>query len=295
MSHSKENIFLTATLFLFLILYLTACGKAPEKNAVVATIGTSEITLSDFNERIANLPPRYGEIVKKRKKEFLDEIVNDTLLYQEAVRVGLNNDKDVQKVIEQARRKIMIARLLKDKVDDRIIINEEDIVTFYNDNSDKYMTPEIMRVSHILVQNQEDADSVLEELVNGKSFESLAKAKSVDPTAQRGGDIGYFPKGQLMPRFEEACSQLEIGEISGVVKTKLGYHIIKLTDRRAPELRPLEKVREDIESRLRMVNRQKLFNDLLQHLRKTTKIEIDEEIMAGDYTTALKNDEEREE
>jgi peptidyl-prolyl cis-trans isomerase C len=166
-------------------------------------------------------------------------------------------------------------------VDDRIEITEEDIVSYYNDNSSDYMTPEIMRVSHILVQSPEDAEKILKKLEAGEDFEKLAKAKSVDPTAQRGGDIGYFPRGQLMPKFEDACTNLDIGETSGVVNTKLGYHIIKLTDRRLPEQKPLDKVRENIRSRLRAIKRQTLLNNMIKRLQDEAKIKINEEVLVG--------------
>ncbi len=278
MRHTKTCVFMS--LFLMQVLFLNGCSRPSGKSIVLARIGDTEITLADFNERIASLPPRYVDIVKKRKKEFLDEIINDTLLYQEALRTGLDKDKDVQKVIEQARQKILIARLLKDRVDDEIEITDEEVIEYYNGNESLYMTPEIMRVSHILVPKQEDAEAILSELMKGASFDDLARAKSVDPTAQRGGDIGYFPEGQLMPKFEDACAQLEIGEISGVVKTKLGYHVIMLTDRRKPELRPLEQVEDDIRSRLRAVERQKLFNGMLGDLKDKTRIEVDQKVLS---------------
>ena len=268
-------------LVILVLLAVSGCGRSAEEDVVIAKIGDSTITLADFNERVANLPPRYRDIVKKRKAEFLEEIINDTLLYQEAVRAGLPKDKEVQKVIDQAKQKILIARLLKDRVDDSIEITDEEIIEFYDNNKDKYMTPEIMRVSHILVPTQEEAESILKELSTGKkSFEEIARARSVDPTAQRGGDVGYFPKGQLMPRFEEACAKLKVNEISGVVRTKLGYHIIKLTDRREPAPRPLEQVEGDIRSNVYMAERQKIFNELLYQLRENTNIVIDDKSLA---------------
>lgn len=257
----------------------SGCGRSAEKELVLASVGNTEITVSDFNERIANLPVQYRDVVRKRRSEYLQELINDTLLYQEAIRRGMHKEKDVRGVIEEATRKILAARLLKDEVNDNIVITEEDITEFYDNNKEKYMTPEIMRVSHILVPSREEAEAILEELSDGKSFEDMARAKSVDPTAQRGGDIGYFPKGQLMPEFDRACSGLQVNEISGAVRTKLGYHLIKLTDRRAPELRPVGSVSEDIEARLRTVKRQKLFNELLEKLREKSDIEINGEAL----------------
>jgi len=156
---------------------------------------------------------------------------------------------------------------------------EEDVVNFYYANQSGHMTPEFMRVSHILMTSREDADDILEKLSSGADFEQLAKAKSVDPTARNGGDIGYFAKGQLMPKFENACSALNIGEISGVVRTKLGYHVIKLTDRKKPELKPIEEVSDSIKAKLHSLKREKLFDDMIDRLKADTVIEINEKFL----------------
>ncbi|MBD3426161.1 MAG: hypothetical protein GF409_02900 [Candidatus Omnitrophica bacterium] len=282
---NKYSISISAVLLSCLAFCFSGCTGGSEKGTVIASIGSSEITLDDLNERISNLPPRYRQIVQKRKDEFLEEIINDKLLYQEAVRSGLAKEKDVQEVIQRAKEKILIARLLKDRVEDPIEVTDEEILEFYNTNNDKYMTPEIMRVSHILVPSEAEAEAIRARIASGEDFEAIARAKSVDPTAQRGGDIGYFPKGQLMPKFEQACAELDVGEVSGVVKTKLGYHIIKLTDRKPPELRPLDQVKDDIISKLRTIEKQQRFNELMTELREKTSIKINEEALAGDYTT----------
>lgn len=278
------------------IFALPGCGQKPGSDTVIVSVGGKDITIRDFNERLTNLPERYREVVNKRKDEYLQELINDTLLYQEALRKGLHEDKDAKKVIEEAKKKILIARLLRDEVDAEIDITEEDIVEFYEENQDRYMTPEVMRVSHILVPTMEDAKKIQEELAKGASFEDVARAKSVDPTAQRGGDIGYFPKGQLMPEFEAGCADLEIDEVSGIVKTKLGYHIIKLTDKRDPQLRPIDQVKDKIKIQLRAIKRQNLFNDLLTKLRGNTEIKINEKALdaAGSKENQEKNSNKEE-
>lgn len=275
----------TATTFalisvLCIFLSISGCGKVEEKEVIFASIGDTKITVSDFNERVSNLPARYQELVRRRKSAYILELINDTLLYQEALRNNLHKDREVQKVVEEARKKILIARLLKDRVDDTITISDEEIKIFYDANADKYMTAEIMRVSHILVPSREEAKNILAELKGGENFEDLARAKSVDPTAQQGGDIGYFPKGQLMSEFEDACGRLDIDEISNVVKTKLGYHVIKLTDRKKPKQRPIEQVSDNIRAQIYTTKRQEIFNELLDRLRKETVIEVNEEALS---------------
>jgi len=266
-------------LWVFATVFTVGCGKSQDAGEIIAKVGNETVTVSDFNERISHLPPRYQEAIKKRKNEFLQEIINDMLLHQEAVRRGLDKDKDVQKIIEAAKVKIVIARYLKDNVDDTIVLTNEEIETVYRTNASAYMTPEMIRASHILVPSRERAEAIKNELETGVPFDELARAKSIDPTAQDGGDIGYFPKGQLMPEFEEACAVLEVGEVSGPVKTKLGYHLIKITDRKEPQLRPLDEVRKDIISEQYKRKRREKFNSLLKRLNDKTEIVINEEAL----------------
>ncbi|MBU1083989.1 MAG: peptidylprolyl isomerase [Candidatus Omnitrophota bacterium] len=279
-----KNIIVNAIFVLLCVLTVagvSGCGRTDKKEMVLASIGGEVIRVADFEERISNLPARYQDVVRKKKGEYLEELVNDTLLYQEAIRGGLHKDPEVKGVIQEAKKKILVARLLKDRVDDVIEITDGDVSEYYEQHKEDYMTPEVMRVSHILVPTRKEAEDVMASLSSGADFEETAKAKSVDPTAQRGGDIGYFPKGQLMTEFENACSGLEINEISGIVRTKLGYHIIKLTDRRLPEQRSSDQVSEKIREEVRTLKRRQLFNGLLEGLRNSTEIIINEKALSG--------------
>jgi peptidyl-prolyl cis-trans isomerase C len=268
---------------LFLCVTLTGCGRpSGDDEVVLVSIGQTKITVGELNERMSNLPERYREIVQRRKAEYVQELINDTLLYREALRQGIQKDKEVKRVLEEARKKILVAKLISNETEPAAEITEEQINAFYEENSARYMTPEIMRVSHILVATRQEADAVALEIANGAKFDEIARARSVDPTAQRGGDIGYFPKGQLMPEFENACAALEVGEVSDPFRTSLGYHVVMLTDRRAPQQRPIDQAREDIIERIRGIERQKAFDELLARLKKKTKIKINESAMSGD-------------
>lgn len=295
MKRNKKAYIVISFIFLFAVISIYGCGRSGGKGDILALVGDTKITISSFNERISNLPERYQAIIKKRKDEFLQEVINDTLLFREAVKIGLHKDREVLKVVEEARKKIVIARLLKDKVDDAIRITKESVERYYNENKQKFLKPEILRVSHILVSTREEAKKILEELEGGAVFEDVARARSVDPTAQRGGDIGYFPRGQLMPEFERACTGLEINGISGVVKTKLGYHIIKLTDRRKPEPTAFDQIKKKIRSRLHTVERQKIFNELLSRLREETPIDINSELLSDGLEQGVNAEVKKEE
>jgi peptidyl-prolyl cis-trans isomerase C len=280
MLNGKKIINFAAFLIIVALIAGSAgCSRKPTREETIARVGEDTVTVTEFNDRISRLPVRYQKVIQKRKKDFLQDIINDMLLYQEAVRSGLEEDEDVHQVIEAAKVKILIARYLKDNVDDIIEVTEEDVIAEYNASKDAYMMPETLRASHILLKSQKRAEEIRGELDRGASFDELARAKSIDPTAQTGGDIGYFPKGQLMPEFENACDVLEIGEISGPVKTALGYHIIMLTDRKEPTLMPIDRVKDKIASSLYREKRRQKFNLLLKRLKDETEIEINEDVL----------------
>ena len=262
---------------------LPGCGRqAVDEEDILVSIGDTHITVTDFNERVSNLPERYRQIAIKRKAVYIQELINDTLLYQEALRNGLDRDEDVKKVIAEASKKILVAKLLNSKIESAIEVSDEEIEEYYSKNKFRYMTPEVMRASHILVNTLEDANRVVEELGAGDDFEEVARTRSLDPTAQKGGDIGYFPAGQLMPEFEQACSRLSLGETSGVVRTSLGFHVIKLTDRKPSVERSIEQLRDEIFGRIREVKRREKFNELLEMLKSSTEIKVNEKALSGE-------------
>lgn len=258
---------------------ISGCVGRSDKDVLARIDRKHTITLAGFNERISKLPKRYQDVINKNKKEFLDEVIVDTLLYNEAVRKKLDRDDDVKKVIREAEKKILIARLLNEEVEEKIIVNEKDIAAYYNANKEKFATPEALRASHILVKREEEARDILVELSNNRNFEDLARGRSIDPTSKIGGDIGYFTRHQLVPEIEEICFNMQVGEISGIVKTKFGYHIIKLTERKPPRVKELAEVRDAIEETLKRLKKKVLFNEFVTALKEKAQITINNNLL----------------
>ena len=221
---------------MFFLVSLAGCTGKGGKQVLARIDQKDVITVQDFTDRISKLPQRYQDLANSNKRQFLDELIVDVLLYNEAERKGLERDPEVNKIFEEAKRKILIARLLKDEIDDEVTVTDVEIQDYYNASRDKFMMPEVLRASHILVKTKKEADDILVELSNGRSFEDLARSRSVDPTAKVGGDIGYFTRQQLVPEIEEAAFKMNEGEISGVIKTKFGYHVVKLTEKQKKTL-----------------------------------------------------------
>lgn len=258
---------------------ISGCAKKPSADdKVVATISSHPITLKQFNARVAKLPPYYKTIINKNKKLYLDDMIIEQLLYEEAVRKGVSRDAEVADLVNEAKRKIYISKYVQNEVDDKIKMTELEIKEFYDSNKDDFKTPALWRASHILVATEEQAKSILAELAKGSSFEDLAKKYSIDATANRGGDVGFFRMGQLIPEFEKVCLKLNKGETSGIVHTQFGYHIIKLTDKREPMAESYEKVRSAIEGKLKKTKRDEAMNRLIMDLKSRYNVIVDKDV-----------------
>lgn len=265
------------------VIALTAgssgCGNKPSgDDRVLAKVSNRFVTLKEFKSRIAKMPSYYQNIVEKNRKRYLDELIVEMLFYEEAIRDGLDRDKEVQDVINEAKKKILIAKLIKNEVEDKIKISDQEMEQFYENNKDKFQSPPMRRASHILVATEKDARDVLDELSKGAKFEDLAMARSMDATASRGGDVGYFRSGQVVPEFEKVCLKLNVGEVSDVVHTQFGYHVIKLTDIKEAASEDYEEVKGTIEGELKKQKRRELFDKLVLNLKGKYGVEIKEDV-----------------
>ncbi|WP_456295940.1 peptidylprolyl isomerase [Vibrio sp. AK197] len=150
--------------------------------------------------------------------------------------------------------KIAYVELSADQLKDNVTVTDEDAKAYYNEHLDKYSTAEQRKVSHILVQgdDEEKAQAILDQLNNGADFTAVAKEQSEDVgSAEQGGSLGWIEHDVMDPAFEEAAFSLEnVGDVSGLVKSSFGYHIIKLDDVKAPESKPFDDVKSDIVAEL---------------------------------------------
>lgn len=158
------------------------------------------------------------------------------------------------------QRKVRMLLLDRDQAQKRVVIPVTEAQRYYNNNINLYQTPEQIRASHILLNlaGKDDAavrtqaEAVLQQAKSGADFAELAKKFSEDPGSRdTGGDLDYFGRGRMVPEFETAAFALEPGQISDLVRTQYGFHIIRLADKKAAVIRTFEEVRAQIEDQLR--------------------------------------------
>jgi len=289
----NKRIILLYLVIISLMAYAGCAKKTSGDDKVLAKVSNKFITLQDFKARLAKMPQYYQSIIDKNKKRYLDDMIVETLFYEEAIRKGVDRDKELIDIINEAKKKIIIAKFIKNEVEDKIKVPEDEMRQFYEANKDKFKTPELWRASHILVANEKEAQDILAELSQGASFDEMAKFHSMDATASRGGDIGYFRVGQLVPDFEKECLKLNVGQVSDIVHTQFGYHIIKLTDKKEPASESYEKVKRVIEGELKKKKRSELFDTLVADLKKKYGVDIKEDVFESLNSIDKKTDTEK--
>jgi foldase protein PrsA len=236
-------------------------------NGEVITVQEYEETLEVYKSMYKN---QYGDevldteiqpgvtLLEYLKENILENMIFERIIYQEAIKNNLTvNDTELDELMveyktffgdEQAYKEFLTSNNMKeeflknslrtDEVIQRYVdfymeslsISDEELIKYYEDNVDKFVS---VKARHILVNSMEEAEDILAQINAGADFSDLAMAFSKDTnSAVLGGDLGYFYKGQMVPTFEAAAFSLEVGEVSGIIPSDFGFHIIKLDDRR---------------------------------------------------------------
>lgn len=185
----------------------------------------------------------------------------------------------------QFGQRLAVQKLIEQEVVSKIAVKEEDAKIYFEKNPGKYSQKESVRARHILVKLDKTADAKAKEdarkqlmdikkkLLAGEDFETLAKTHSQGPSSARGGDLGYFTKGQMVKPFEEAAFQLAVNEVSDIVETKFGYHLIKVLDHKAAVTPTFEEVKDKTLDDLRKERIQSDVSSYIATLRSKAKIE----------------------
>jgi parvulin-like peptidyl-prolyl isomerase len=178
-----------------------------------------------------------------------------------------------------ARQKILVAKLISVEVESKVKISGDDAKAYYDAHREEFMSPMRVRASHILLRSREEAESVLAKIQAGADFGEMAKQFSLDPTASKGGDLGFFEKGQLILEIEEAAFAMKKDQLSQVIQTTFGFHLLKLTDLAEPQIREYESVKREIIEKLTVNEKTKHFAELTERLKTKGKIKINEKAL----------------
>jgi parvulin-like peptidyl-prolyl isomerase len=285
------NVIKTGTVWwvvplLFLLFFPLSCNKTqPLKGKELARINDRVITLEEFEQEMEQLPQlaKLQMVSDEGRKDFLQELIKQELLLQEAEKRGLDKDKEILANLEILKNRLIINALAQELCAGKDEVSDDEVEAYYREHKEEFFL-ERVRVRHIMVKTLQEAKEIKKRLYQGEDFVTLAKQYSIWPyTKQKGGDLGYIERGMVDKAFEQAAFSLaRRGELSDIVKTTFGYHIIRLEDKIGPRQRAFSEVQEEIRNRLRNKKREKILTAHLQELREGAQIIINEELLLSE-------------
>jgi peptidyl-prolyl cis-trans isomerase C len=249
---------------------LKLATPADSAQDVLAVVNGSKITRMDFDQLIQQYRPEAGSWAEHNKGQVMRDLVTLEVLAQEGTKLRLDQDPRIQAQI-RLRTKDIVARSVVEKyVHERSGVTDDTIRQHYEASKDEYTVEEQVTASHILVRTEQESQEVVADLKQGKDFAEVAKARSIDGSAAKGGALGTFSRGRTVAEFEEAAFALQVGEISPPVRTQFGYHVIKVTERTPAHVKPLDEVRDEVRNALIA----QFVETLLQNLRGAAKVQV---------------------
>lgn len=252
----------------------------------LVTVNGVKITKDDVETALMNATQgRFNQVPPEKQAEFrkqvLEQLVGRELVYGDAKKIGILKSiefkKEYAKVQERVKKELAV-QLWQKKQLDKVKVSNKELKSYYDKNKEEFKERESVHARHILVKTENEAKAIEKELksLKGDALESkfieLAKVKSTGPSGPKGGDLGYFAEGQMVPEFNNKVFSMKVGTVSGPVKTQFGYHVIYLEDKRPAKNLAFTEVKSFIEQRLKMEKFKDTIKDKMAALQKKATI-----------------------
>ena len=286
-------------------------SAADIRDRIVAVVNAEIITLSELEEEVAEVTlqaqKRFrGAELDQRLRQIdytgLNRMIERKLQLQIAKRRGIKiSDEEVQDAIVRLRRageapnekdprevgiirdQLTAMRLVSQQIRSGLIVSDEEVLRFYQQHKDRFMLPPEVRISQILIALnpgsemlavREKAQQVYALLKKGERFEELAARYSDGPEGRRGGGLGYIRPGDMLPQIQKAIEQMAPGSVTEPLASPIGMHIIRVDDRKPPQFRPYEEVKEDIRNVVLQLKTEEAYLEWIKEQKDKSYIEI---------------------
>ncbi|MGY3755379.1 peptidylprolyl isomerase [Helcococcus kunzii] len=243
------------------------------EDKIYYVVNGKEITEKDVNEFIKQLGQdgmRFNSEVGK--KQLAQELLNQELLLLSAKEDKLDETKEFNKELEFVKEQILKQLAMK-KLISEVKVSDEEVKDFYENNKEQFKEVYSFKAHHILTDDEEKAKELKSKIDAGENFEDLAKDNSTCPSSQRGGDLGEFQSGQMVPEFENALMEMENGEISNPVKSQFGYHIIRLDDKKLVKENNFETFKDELKHGMLHQKQQEVYLSKVSELKEKYSVE----------------------
>ena len=262
-------------------------GATSASAAVLATVNGDEITSDEVNKvlmegtqgRFDSLP---AEKQNELRQRIIEGMIAQELVYDDAQRTGVLDTKEYKQELEAlvSRLKVQLAaKVWEQQQFEAIKVDAKEVKAYYDANPEEFVDKEKIRARHILVKSESEAQAIIKSMkgLSGdklrNEFIAQAKSKSTGPSAAKGGDLGYFPRGQMVPSFNDAAFAMKEGTISSApVQSQFGYHVIYIEDKKPAKKLGFDEVKNFIEQRLKMDKFKAAMEKKMSTLREKAKI-----------------------
>ena len=267
--------FATIAALLFVLPAASGCSKnssseapASASDPVIARVNGVDIKQSDLALAEEDVGADMQAASPEAKREHLISYLADIIMVTQAAdKKNLADNPDFKRRLAFLRNKLLMGFELQQEA--KTALTDEALRQTYDEAVKSMSGQEEVRARHILVESEDEAKAILEQLKGGADFATVAKEKSKDPGAAEGGDLGYFTKDQMVPEFADVAFKMYPGQLSNPVKTQFGWHVIKVEDKRTRQPPEFEKVKDQIEAYLA----RKAQSDFITKLRQSAKVE----------------------
>lgn len=236
---------------------------------ILATVGGLQITEKDIDELIAGLGQR-GQMYNtpEGRRAILNQVIGNKLLLLDAKRNLFEAEAAFREQLNRLKDNLLIS-YAGEKVFAGVNVTESEAKEYYDAHKEEFVSGETVNASHILVDSEEKAKAIYEEIISGaKSFEDAAKEYSSCPSKENGGSLGDFGRGQMVPEFDTAVFEMEVGAITETpVKTQFGYHLIKLNSKDDSKETPYEEIKDELKAALLNEKRRKAYDSKINQLK----------------------------
>jgi len=273
-----------------LLLVLSYVSSSADDDTVLAKIGDKKIMMSDFNRMVSYYDAERQRSLEQNpifKATILQRIVQGMVISKIAKDNGFDKRSDIREQIELLSNDFLAAEYLKKEVIEKITVTEDDRKLYYKTHQEEFKTPEMVRARHILIKVEaaasgddkmkakEKAADILARIKAGEDFAKLAFELSDDAGSKtKGGDLGFFPKGKMDPVFEKAVFSLQRGEISDIVETQVGFHIVKMEEKKESVLEPYDKIKDKVKEKVLNDFRKARVDEFAEKAMKDANVEL---------------------
>jgi peptidyl-prolyl cis-trans isomerase C len=242
---------------------------------IIAVVNGKEITQNDLDNALLRFPKERQAYLasEEGRKQLLDQLISFELIHSYAIDNEIEKDQTYLLRLEGAKKEILTQTAINHILED-VKVTDDEVKDYYEANKNYFMNQEVVSARHILVDSLELANEIKSKIDNGLNFEMAAMQYSSCPSKEKGGNLGQFTRGRMVPEFENAAFELAVGQISEPVKTQFGYHIIKVEEKTEETAKPLEEVFDIIKREILSERESFKYMQFTENLKNVYSVEL---------------------